>query len=434
MPIGTSKLGVLGAGVVPGGTQTFNASGTFSVPPGVSKVSITGKGGTGNPGNAGNPGNPGNQGTGGGGGASGGVNYPYGYLDTGYGGGLAYKVLSPPVMGGNFTTPSYTSGPFGYNLTSSNCFAFGGMPVGGPVPAVGSSGQAGASGTGGSAGNAGNPGTSGNASNGLCKTFPGGAGGNAGAAGAAGNGGSGGNGGAQGNPGPGNGGSGGNGGGNGGNGAAYNSCYNPVNSGLWGSVGGGGAGSVNSGQSGSPSTRTPLPCRPILPGNRYVRGGDGNVTAPLPNTPWVNATPGINPSTMGGGVNVSGGNTLAGNTAINIGGQGNNSLPPSCSNRTGAYNLSPANNTDRLDALRAGGGGGGNVALCTQTAQPRVYGGGGGGGGRGLAGNAGGNSTGGAGSAGTPQTFNCVSVTPGSSYPITVAAPGGQIVISWNPQ
>jgi hypothetical protein len=49
MPIGTSKVGALG-GLVPGGTETFNASGTFSVPPGVKKVSITGTGGTGNPG------------------------------------------------------------------------------------------------------------------------------------------------------------------------------------------------------------------------------------------------------------------------------------------------------------------------------------------------------------------------------------------------
>jgi hypothetical protein len=29
MPIGSSKLGVLGAGLVPGGSVTFNASGTF---------------------------------------------------------------------------------------------------------------------------------------------------------------------------------------------------------------------------------------------------------------------------------------------------------------------------------------------------------------------------------------------------------------------
>jgi hypothetical protein len=67
MPIGTSKVGALG-GLVPGGTETFNASGTFSVPPGVKKVSITGTGGTGQPGQPGNAGNPGNYGGGGGGG------------------------------------------------------------------------------------------------------------------------------------------------------------------------------------------------------------------------------------------------------------------------------------------------------------------------------------------------------------------------------
>ena len=59
MPIGSSKLGVLGAGLVPGGTETFNAPGTFSIPPGVKKVSVTGVGGTGNPGNCGAAGNPG---------------------------------------------------------------------------------------------------------------------------------------------------------------------------------------------------------------------------------------------------------------------------------------------------------------------------------------------------------------------------------------
>jgi hypothetical protein len=51
MPIGASKVGVLGAGLVPGGTETFNAPGTFSIPPGVKKVSITGIGWNGKSGN-----------------------------------------------------------------------------------------------------------------------------------------------------------------------------------------------------------------------------------------------------------------------------------------------------------------------------------------------------------------------------------------------
>jgi hypothetical protein len=59
MPIGSSKIGVLGAGLVPGGTETFNAPGTFSIPPGVKKVSITGVGGVGNPGTSGTAGNAG---------------------------------------------------------------------------------------------------------------------------------------------------------------------------------------------------------------------------------------------------------------------------------------------------------------------------------------------------------------------------------------
>jgi hypothetical protein len=68
MAIGTSKVGALG-GLVPGGTETFNTSGTFCVPPGVKKISVTGIGGSGTPGNTGSSGNAGNPGTGAGGGA-----------------------------------------------------------------------------------------------------------------------------------------------------------------------------------------------------------------------------------------------------------------------------------------------------------------------------------------------------------------------------
>jgi hypothetical protein len=50
-------------------------------------------------------------------------------------------------------------------------------------------------------------------------------------------------------------------------------------------------------------------------------------------------------------------------------------------------------------------------------------------------GNAGGaGNAGGSGAAANPTTFNCVPVTPGGSAPITVASPGGQVIISWNPQ
>ena len=75
MAIGTSKIGVLGGGGIPAGTETFNASGTFSAPVGLSKVTIVGKGGTGNAGNPGNTGNAGNGGSGGGGGFT--VEYAY---------------------------------------------------------------------------------------------------------------------------------------------------------------------------------------------------------------------------------------------------------------------------------------------------------------------------------------------------------------------
>jgi hypothetical protein len=77
MPIGSSKIGVLGAGLVPGGSVTFNASGTWPIPPGVKKVSITGVGGTGNPGVAGNSGNAGNLGMVAGGGAGGNRRFRY---------------------------------------------------------------------------------------------------------------------------------------------------------------------------------------------------------------------------------------------------------------------------------------------------------------------------------------------------------------------
>ena len=84
MPLFTSKSLVHGGSGVPGGTQTFNASGCFTVPAGVSKLSIKGYGGTGgtgnpgntgstgNAGNAGNPGSTGNTGTFGAGGGGGG--------------------------------------------------------------------------------------------------------------------------------------------------------------------------------------------------------------------------------------------------------------------------------------------------------------------------------------------------------------------------
>jgi hypothetical protein len=438
MPIGSSKLGVLGAGLVPGGTETFNAPGTFSIPPGVKKVSITGKGATGNPGNAGNPGNPGNPGTGGSGGGSGITNYPFGAFINGKPGGLAYKNLPAPTS--LVVNCPAQNIPLGRNVTSSNCYAIGGWGRGEfpapQLPAVGVNGQAGRSGNAGTAGNPGNTGNAGQPSSGLCNTFPGGCGGNAGVAGAAGTGGTGGAGGNAGNDGSagGNGGTGGTGGGNGGNGLSLS----PVGCRLfaYGAMGGGGAGSVNSGQSGSPATPTPsCPNMQVTPSNRFVIGGQGNVTAPLPNDPYINQNPASTTSLMGGGtlyLNPGRPPSVGGTNAMSLITTGNNLSSDPLRNRNAINNICPA--PLRPDALRAGGGGGGQQPSCAPPSQPMQFGGGGGGGGRGNAGNAGGGSPTPTGAAGTPQTFNCVPVTPGGTAPITVGTPGGQVVISWNPQ
>jgi hypothetical protein len=86
-------------------------------------------------------------------------------------------------------------------------------------------------------------------------------------------------------------------------------------------------------------------------------------------------------------------------------------------------------------ATRAGGGGGGGGWGKWKTGNEGNVsysaGGGGAGGSRGGVGNAGG--AGGAGGNANPTTFNCVSVCPGGSYPISVA-PTGNVNVSWNPQ
>ena len=65
MPIGTSKIGLMGAGIAPGGSETFNSTGTFCAPPGISLVNVTGLGGEGGDGGTGNAGGPGVGGSGG---------------------------------------------------------------------------------------------------------------------------------------------------------------------------------------------------------------------------------------------------------------------------------------------------------------------------------------------------------------------------------
>ena len=86
-----------------------------------------------------------------------------------------------------------------------------------------------------------------------------------------------------------------------------------------------------------------------------------------------------------------------------------------------------ATNGASANVLRAAGGGGGGTVLTPNSQNAS----GGGGGGRGATGNAG--SSGNPGSAANPTSYNCQSVSPGASYPVTVAS-GGQVNISWNPQ
>lgn len=438
MPIGSAKIGVLGAGLVPGGSVTFNTTSTWTVPPGVKKVNITGVGGTGNPGNSGNAGNSGNIGTGGGGGSGGGT----GSQEGGYG-GFAYAGRC-----GDFSSTYKGGGSFPSNQN-------------------GNAGQTGNSGTAGSAGQAGQAGTSGNASSTLCKTFPGGAGGNAGNAGAAGNGGSGGN---AGNGGAivatcgGAGGNGGNGGGNGAPGAPR-----PVAPGGGpnqvigtGGAGGGGAGATNDGYSFTTTSKPLCGSANIWYTTQGGRGGNtanysvplsagpgscqrNQYTAPCPSpsiTFPTNSTGGVGSRGTANGLNqTTGTSTEGGSSSIGckIPGAGSvnrlrNCIP--CFQGPGVAIWSPyPSNSPAFPAIRSGGGGGGGAKQSGS--QPSIGGGGGGGGGgRGNAGNAGGSGgAGGTGSAGTPSTFNCVAVTPGSSVPVTVGGPtGGQIVISWNPQ
>jgi len=439
MPIGTSKVGALG-GLVPGGTETFNAPGNFSVPPGVKKVSITGKGGSGNPGNAGNSGNAGNLGTGGAGGA-GGTNNPCS-PNSGRGsqGGDAHAGVN-----GDFISTQRTGGnaPPGCN----------------PLQAQpGNPGQGGLSGNSGQAGQAGQAGNIGQSSSGLGNTFPGGAAGNAGATGNAGNGGSGGNGGAGGNTGNnGTGGAGGNGGGSGSN--SFSGTHNPrppspiPNNVNYGGSGGGGAGATNDG---SPAINGTF----NVPSGCEIRGGTtsnynsslvsylSNQSSAQQGISLTTPSPGsVGPANQTGG---PGGQPSRRNTspfpqgfsafqgACSIG----NRTPPPFAFKQSELNLRRAgnnpcvqpfsmyqfnaNNQPQGQAIRSGAGGGG---------APVAGGGGGGGGGRGNAGNAGGaGGAGGTGAAATPQTFNCVTVTPGGTVPITVGSPGGEIVISWNPQ
>lgn len=369
MPAGTPKVALFGGKVLtPGGTQTFNSPGTFTVPTGITSVNITGKGSPGNPGNAGNPAlntpicypltstGPG-LGAGGGGGGS-------FFQRLGCGPGCAY---TPVPYQQNYAPENgpTTWGLGGSNLSNNSIGAIAGGGATVTTYSYGNTGQAGVTGT---PGNPGSGGSSGNASTGLSRTFPGGAAGNGGAGGNAGT------------------------GGNGGTGGGYSlrklswvlagyyfccSNYYPEPYGTFsyncndspvmyssGGVGGNGGGNAHP---------------------TYRRGGGGAGTD-------NDGQPGLYCPGFGG----------------NIGG-----------GRGGFAPFVAGSSYYR----RAGGGGGGGIS---------AYAIGAGGGGRGNLGNAG--SPGNAGGTANPSTFNSVSVTAGASYPISVASPGGQVVISWNPQ
>ena len=118
MAIGSSKIGVLGGKpLTPGGSQTFNSPGTFTVPKGISKVTITGFGSAGNPGGSGNPGAGG---AGAGGGGAGGIFLGGCYLVGGPSGGNGGRTGCPcgkvgGVGGGaGIKGGSGPAGPSGY--------------------------------------------------------------------------------------------------------------------------------------------------------------------------------------------------------------------------------------------------------------------------------------------------------------------------------
>ena len=391
MPIGTSKVGALG-GLVPGGTITFNTSGTWTVPPGVKKISVEGTGGAGNPGNSGNSGNAGNPGEGGG------------------GGGAATSCVAGPQMNSTYPYVSSTNtrpqwpDPGG-NPTGSR--RRGGLGGGGALGGVSTGAFAGAcpgfngsAGTGGSAGNPGNTGQNGQATTAFTYNF---AGGNAGTGG---NGGNAGTGGAA---------------GNGGTGQSTSPPVNPRAGGTQGGGSGGGGGTYC-----GPSPFGPACTITFIRGYGSGGGGAGAINnggnAPQAN-PALNAVsnPGAG-GTPGGGSGGKG--RYYGYVAppLNLVPGSDPPFPSVCAPFSSKGN--PAGVT------RAGGGGAGGTGSTNGNQA------GGGGGGRGAAGNCGGGGNpGNPGNAGTNTTYNCVPVTPGGSYPIVVGGPsGGSVVISWNPQ
>lgn len=370
MPIGIAKSAKFGRSQVAGGTQTFNASGTFTSPAGVLKVNLTGKGAAGNTGATGNGGNTGNAG------------------GTGNSGGY---------------------GPGGTGGTGGYCGRVGGdgMPAGG----AGSSGGAGSAGSSGNTGAAGNTGSSSTA---ISQTFPGGTGGNGGAGGAGGSAGNGGAGGPQGSSGnPGN-------------------AGNTVNStgtggGNEGSPHGGkkACGFCGTGQGAWIScAHGPTPGSHGYALGWGGNGGGASRTEPFKAGPGSGATGGPGGSRQYNGPPF--GAHAACNAAHDPGTKGQNAAVHG--NQFGIPALGGgggggggASSQNRNGPVGGGGGGGGYGSLGNAGSGGNP----GAGGGAGSAGNPG--------SAANNTAFNCVAVNSGGSYPICVAS-GGQVVISWDPQ
>lgn len=158
MPLGVTKTTLFGGVLVPGGSQTFNSSSTWTAPTGVNRISVSGYGAVGTAGN---------------GGAAGRVSYSYSGGGGGGGGG------GDSVNGGGFgVPPAYNLGPGGAGSPGNQ--GCGGL--GGPGGNGGSGASPGNPGTPGSPGQnfylgspapSGNPGNAGAASFAFTYNFPG---------------------------------------------------------------------------------------------------------------------------------------------------------------------------------------------------------------------------------------------------------------------
>jgi len=404
MPIGTGKGSLFGGGVsVEAGSQTFNSPGTFTVPPGLTKVSICGRGGSGNSGTSGGDGPSGAGGSG------------------GHGGALTFTPCGTPgyFPAANTATKPGSSGGAGGNAhfaPSGGAAGNAGTPTSVFCTTVGNTGTGGTAGTGGHGANAGNPGGAGpttytqQANHSSCPVSGcRGVGGNADATNPTGAGGAGvptlyaGR--------------------LGGYGVRGKSCITfscgPISIAWakgWGGTGGGGAGAANEGTYQCNSRTYPLQRSPVVTGGTafccsplapYIKGGNGGVGAV---TDPTNANNGFLSSASGN----SGSHGQPDNYHVNWG--GSNPSPPS-GYRSGALGGS------------GGGGGGGGSSMCKQYYRGEVGGGGGGGGSGGQAvyGN-----VGNPGNQGNPSAVNCITVSTGD-YPVVVGN-GGTVTISWNAQ